>query len=360
MSRWISRRPSEEDAIQSRAAAWLAQRDDGLTEVEAAEFARWQKEDPRHAAAVACLASTWKALQQLREFRPEARAHPDRDLLAPRPRRRRSRWGLALAGIAALAAVALALLSGLPFAPGANPGKDAERTLATTEDGYQRTTLPDGSVLELNASSEVQIAYTATERRLRLVRGEAHFTVAKNQPRPFVVAAGALNVKAVGTAFNVRLRAAAAEVLVTEGRVELDRASPGLPAGNDTATIPEPPAPPPLLLAGQRAVVALEAQAPGEAPLAVQTVPAEVMREELAWQGPRLVFVETPLAEVVRQFNRRNQVQLVIADRELDGLPVGGSFRPENVEAFVRLLANENAIAIERSGSDSIVLRRNR
>jgi transmembrane sensor len=87
-------------------------------------------------------------------------------------------------------------------------------------------------------------------------------------------------------------------------------------------------------------------------------VASETIRETLAWQGPRLVFVDTPLREVVAQFNRHNQVQIELADPTLGSLPVGGSFRMENIEAFVRLLASDRDIVVDRVNPDRIVLRR--
>jgi transmembrane sensor len=94
--------------------------------------------------------------------------------------------------------------------------------------------------------------------------------------------------------------------------------------------------------------------------VAVDKVTAEAMREELAWQGPRLIFSDTPLVQVVAEFNRRNQVQLVLADAELETMPVGGSFRAENVEAFVRLIAGGDDITVERPTPERIVLRKAR
>ena len=66
--------------------------------------------------------------------------------------------------------------------------------------GYESRALDDGTVVELNGGAEIEVQFTAAERRLRLVRGEAHFQVAKNPLRPFVVEAGGVAVRAVGTA----------------------------------------------------------------------------------------------------------------------------------------------------------------
>jgi transmembrane sensor len=100
-------------------------------------------------------------------------------------------------------------------------------------------------------------------------------------------------------------------------------------------------------------------KAAGEIPLPVpEKISPDALRAALAWQGPRLVFLDTPLAEVFAQFNRRNPVQIELADPELGSLPVGGSFSSDNLEAFVRLLANDSDILIEYQGTNRIVIRR--
>jgi transmembrane sensor len=337
--------PPHDEAIEAMAAAWLAQRDDGLSAEEKDDFNRWLQADPRHAAAVARMERTWTALQQLRAFRPESRVHPDRDLLAGgRPPARIISFpaAAALAGLAA--AVAFAALVWWPQPAAVGPATEPA-VYATTADGYQRVTLDDGSVLELNASSQARVDYLPAERRVQLVRGEAHFTVAKNQQRPFIVQAGSVAVRALGTAFNVRYAGDDVEVLVTEGRVRIEH-----PAA--TATLPE-------LGAGERLVLPTGG-APVTAPVQTDRLASETMQELLAWQGPRLRFNETPLISVVGQFNRHNRLQIELGDASLAALPVDGSFRSENVEAFIRLLESDGAIRAERVGENRVILHRTR
>lgn len=340
---------SHEEAIEATAAAWLAQRDEGLTTEEAAEFARWQKADARHAAAVLRLERTWSALQQLREFRPESRVHPDRDLLASAPAPGRVISFPAAAALAGLAAVLALAVFAWWSRPAAADAEFVPQTYAyaTTAGGYQRVTLEDGSVLELNADSLARVQFSPAERRVQLVRGEGHFAVAKNPQRPFLVAAGAVTVRAVGTAFNVRFDEGEVEVLVTEGRVQVESHAAGAAAAGG----------PPELGVGQRLVVSAQARTV-VAPAQPETLSPEALQQELAWQGPRLRFVETPLAGVVEQFNRHNRLQVELGDASLATLPVDGSFRAENVEAFIRLLEKDPAIVVERAGPDRIVLRR--
>lgn len=359
-----SPRPSDDESIAATAAAWLAQRDDTLTPPEAEAFARWCAADPRHEAAVARLENTWAALQPLRDFRPAAARHPDRDLLAA-PADARTRGQLIAFPIGARA-LAFAAAAALMLAVGwwtLRPASSADVHYATTAGGYERIMLADGSVLELNGGTAAAVTYTPTARRVRLERGEAHFTVAKNPARPFWVEAGGVAVRAVGTAFNVRLGARDVEVLVTEGKVSVSKAAgPALIAAPLAAAEPRR-SPDTFLTANERTIIptlrattsTLLVSPPAPR---VEHVAPEVIRDALAWQGPRLVFVDTPLAEVVAQFNRRNTLQLVLADPALATLPVGGSFRPENVEAFVRLLESGGDIAVERTDPFHLVLRR--
>ncbi len=351
-------RPSERESIAASAAAWLAERDAGLSPSDERKFAAWRAADPRHEAAVARLERAWTALQPLRDFRPAAVCHPDRDLLAGPVRGGIFAFPAPLRA-AALAAAALVVVAagGWALRPAATSAPDA--VYATTVGGYERVMLADGSVLELNGDTAAEVHFTAAERRVRLARGEAHFTVTKNPARPFCVEAGGVAVRAVGTAFNVRLSARDVEVLVTEGKVAVSEVGPALaavpPRGERN---PQTGAPtsggPTVLSANERLVVGPARES------AVERVSPAAVRDALAWQSPRLVFSDTPLAEVVAQFNRRNAVQLVLADTDssLTALPVGGSFRPETVEAFVRLLESGGDVTVDRADAARLVLRR--
>lgn len=335
------------EAVEAMAAAWLAERDAGLSPEQEAEFARWRAADARHEAAVTRLENSWQALQPLREFRPAAGRHPDINLLERRPVAVPVRFPGWVGGLAAAAAVALAVVA---FWARPDPESAVPARYVTAPGGYSRSTLPDGSVVDLNTDSELRIDFSGPERRVRLLRGEAMFTVAKNPDRPFLVQAGVVTVRAVGTAFNVKHAPAGVEVLVTEGKVQV------------RSELAGPAAAEPLLLtANQKTLVPTTvAVAETTAPVLplVEKVTEPALREALAWQEPRLRFVDTPLREAVRQFNQRNRVQLVLGDRVVGDLAVDGSFRPDNVEGFARLLAEEGSVIAERMDETHIVLRK--
>ena len=338
------------EAIEARAAAWLAEQDAGMPPEVLKKFIAWRAADRRHAAAVQRLRQTWAALQPLREYRPTARTHPDPDLLSPDRRTPITRF-FRPAVVLPFAAM-LALVAAWWWSPAfVRSDHPSDQTYATTVGGYQRIGLADGSMVELNSNTDIRVSYSPGERRIALLHGEAHFTVAKNKDRPFRVAADGVMVCAVGTAFDVRVAPRGIEVLVTAGTVQLSRgraASTGR-SSLDTATAS-------LVTAGWRAFVPRRETEPPS----IEKMASPAVRDLLAWQGSRLVFVEMPLGEVIEQFNQHNQVQLSLVDPELAKMPVGGSFAADNVETFVRLLSSNGDLTAEHVNADQIILRKAR
>ncbi len=328
-------RHDENAAIDDAAAAWVARRDRGLTPEEQDEFFQWLAAHPRHGERLAHHQRGWNQLALIALWRPEHAPEPNPDVLAPPPGARRRpakilRWPIPLT-LAAAAAIAFGFFA----------LRDAARPppAVAAEPGYRQQVLDDGTLVELNRGAQLAVAFTAAERRVRLEHGEALFTVAKNPARPFVAEAAGVTVRAIGTAFNVRIAAAGVDVLVTEGRVQLERPTAPLAA-------------PPLLDAGQRVTIPFAGPPPPAA-----AVSREEIERALGWQPRLLEFVSTPLAEVAAEFNRRNRVQLVIADEALRALPIGASFRSDNLDGFVRLLEASFGIKADRTDG-AIALRR--
>ncbi len=330
------------------AAAWVIRCDRGLSAAEQDAFSHWLASDPRHGEQLARHRGHWDRLAPLAEWRPEHSARPNADLLAPPRRGLTWFWPASALAAAAGFAVLLALRSPPSSAPHAAP---TPATVVREPTGTRRV-LGDGTVVELNGDAKLTVAFSPAERRVQLERGEAHFTVTQNPARPFVVTARGMEVRAVGTAFNVRLDAAAVEVLVTEGRVRVDET----PAAAPTDPVARAPLVP-LLEAGQRAVVSLEAQPAGPR---IATLTAGEIERVLAWQHRMLEFTAAPLAEIVAEFNRRNRVQLVVLDPELAAVRLSASFRSDNIDGFVRLVEVGFGARSERRGDTELILRRAR
>jgi transmembrane sensor len=343
------------EEIQDAAAVWLSRRDRGLSAPEQDAYLEWLYADPRHGRAIVQLERVWTTLNKLEQWRPAHSAVPNPDLLLPR----RSAWakaGVAASFLAAAAAVVMAFYLWLPSSSVA----PASRREAIVHPGPERQTLADGSIVELNQGAKIDVQFSPGERHVRLLAGEAHFTVAHNAARPFFVDTGKVSVRAVGTAFSVALASTEVAVLVTEGKVQVIEQGAGSGELGATGLAPgsglqAPGSPPLFLTAGQRTVVNLAPEATA-APVVQDVTPADMDRA-LSWQAMRLEFVDMPLGDVVAEFNRYNRRKLIVGDETTAAILVGGNFRADNVDAFVRLLGEGFGVTAFPHG-DEIVLRK--
>lgn len=340
--------------LEQAAAVWFVRRNRGLTPEEEPGFAEWLAADPEHERMLVEFGGTWELLG---EARPVATAVPGQSPQGERrPRSQLRRVWLPLAGLAAALAVAYvgwwrpAYYSGSAF----------------TEVGALRTLrLPDSTVLTLNTDSAISAAFSPGERRIRLERGEAHFVVAKNPARPFVVEVGGVLVRAVGTAFNVRIDPQTIAILVTEGKVGIDdsRSGQSLLAHNsvsDRAALTLPSTVPdyPVLSSGRKAVV-VRSSLSGSSPKSVEETvtrvsPSEIERQ-MAWRDRRLTFLAAPLTDIVGEFNRYNRHKLIIGDPALATKCFGGSFKPDDEEGFVRMLQENFGVHAESSEEQTVL-----
>src|SRR5581483_9466836 len=166
-------------AAAREAAAWLARRDRGLSPAEQDDYMHWLQADPRHGAILARHAAAFERMMQLYEWQPGRSAEPNPDLFAPPRPRRRARWPVALAAAAALmVAGAIAWRAARP--PAAVGAENSHLRV------NERHALPDGSIVELKDGSHFTTEFAPAQRLVRLT-GEAHFKVAKDAARPFIV-----------------------------------------------------------------------------------------------------------------------------------------------------------------------------
>lgn len=359
----------DRESVDQAAAQWLAHHEQGLSPARKREFACWLEADERHARTFRDLQQSWSQLDRVRGSKGAPRLEAELEELStlsaeafdPYPVQRFARFrpqpwisGALAAGLAwgvAYFAWWRPLQTNAPHAE-----------TAATEIGIVRSMeLPDGSIVRLNTNTAIEVLFTQTERRVRLGRGEAFFTIATNPARPFIVRAVGVDVRAVGTEFNVRLRAESVEVTVREGKVRVEDAENGetlLPPSGRSAGSAE--ASSPILRAGQRVVIPVTV---APKPTAISVAPVELeaveIERSLAWQNRRLVFDSTPLQEIAAELNRYNRRPLVIADPELASRHFGGTFEANDPRTFLELLRTSyDVVTEERAGETVLRLRK--
>lgn len=349
---------SEIEVISAAAARWVARRDAGLGVAGQREFEQWLAADSRHARALRHYEKTWSAFDRADD---DGSAEKITRAVAARGVRRQHRR------LTAVAALALVVLGGGFFSGRMAGLLNADKPGAPTAvlRRPETRTLADGSIVELRPGAVIAVDFSGPLRRVTLQKGEAHFQVAKDKTRAFVVSAGGVETRAVGTAFSVGLGRTAVEVLVTEGRVAVSHvAAPPVVAEDGAEAAAFAPVQH-FVDAGRRLV--LETTAAAASLPAVTEVAAPELAERLAWRSARLEFSDTPLAEAVALMNRtggegtgRPALKLVIdaASPGLSAEPVSGIFRANNAETFVRMLELSLGVQAERRSEGEIVLRK--
>lgn len=228
--------------------------------------------------------------------------------------------------------------------------------------GEQRSLLlADNSTIELNSLSKVRVRYSATERAVEILNGQALFQVAKNTQRPFAVYSGDTKVVAVGTLFDVYRKSAGTVVTVVEGRVAVTSIAGVKPPVTDAGGATQD--------RNERTVTSIAAQpvdwqdgillAAGDQ----LTVSQETMRLEehadlagaTAWRQRQLVFDATSLADVAEEFNRYNTRRLTIDAARIGNFRISGIFSSTDPSSLIRFLREQPGINIVESENEIVV-----
>ena len=300
------------DHIEEEATRWVVERDAGLTADENLALQSWLTADPLHSLALAKAEQVWRAMGsapvKAEIIRRRGRDAARRAAFLPLQRGQSPRHWIAPALAASLAVV---------FIGSAQDWPTRLRADAMTATGERRDVLlEDGSRVQLNTASAIRIDYRGDRRVVRLLKGEAAFTVAADRARPFTVEAAEGTTTALGTRFVVRRDGADTEVTVTEHRVRvawpIDAVSSGVDLGEGQAT----------------------RYGPGGI-ARPHTIDAETVA---SWTRGRLVFVDRPLGEVVAELNRYHPGYIRVMGDGLAMRRVSGVFRTDDPMAALDTL----------------------
>jgi transmembrane sensor len=220
---------------------------------------------------------------------------------------------------------------------------------ATTFGEQRSITLTDGSVIDINSRSKIRVRYSAQERDVDLLEGQALFQVAKNPARPFLVSTATTQVRAVGTEFDVNQKQGGTVVSVVEGRVAVqlttdlpqvtaahqDESGTRQPGSRGNAAI--------FLAAGEQVLVTTKAMHRAAHPnIAIAT----------SWTQRQLEFESASLSEVAEEFNRYNERQLVIEDPTLYDFHISGVFSSSDPGSLVRFLRERPGVQVTETASE--------
>ncbi len=326
--------------LEAQAAYWLAllMSEDASPAVRKA-FEVWRDEDVRHAEAFERASAVWHTSDALSldsdilDLRREILS----DAFRPKPR--------LVAAIGSIAAVlAVCIVSAVMFqvfnreAPVAPSGVSDDVTQVVvadmtirdtfiTEAGESKTIiLPDGSIMDLNSDTQVEIAFGGKTRTLEMTQGQAIFKVAHDADRPFTVLAAERKITALGTEFEVTVDRLDLSVTLVEGKVVVDQ----------------------ILDARERFE-------PNSVSKAVEMRPGQILRasgrrealvtpiniaEAGTWRRRSLAFNGEAFETVALLLNRYSDQKIIIEDESLRNLEIGGTYKVQSRDGLIAAMTS--------------------
>ncbi|MBK5345000.1 FecR family protein [Pseudomonas sp. TH49] len=312
--------------VRDEAARWFVRLQEPLISAdEQQRFDAWLNQHPQHRDEFQLLQGLWTAADLLPAPRLKALVEAP---LTRRERRPLVRYAVAASVLAV--ALGLGLFSGLNHPD----GYSAEFTTALGE--RKHVALPDGSVIDLNSRSRLQVHYEKDRRLIELSEGEAMFSVQHDTARPFVVEAGSGKVTVTGTRFDVRRDVTQTRVAVEQGTVKVQGRN---AADNQFIN----------LTAG----LGTHVDAEGKVAAAYAVNPAELT----AWRSGKLVFNNASLSEVAAEVSRYRDKPLTVSNPAVAGLRLTSVFKSDNTDALLKVLPSILPVAVRTlaDGSQEII-----
>ncbi|MFM8341560.1 MAG: FecR family protein [Methylomonas sp.] len=315
------------DQARDEAINWFLHLQDELGgNLDNPQFQLWLMASPEHRSAFQAIEQQWQWIERFKQqnfpakteallFRPEKTNKANR--------LRYKKWlNLSLA-----ASIVMAIGLGL-FSP---QGLYGLSHTYRVEKGENKTiVLTDGSTIDLNTNSEVNVHFNHSLRKVELIRGEAFFTVQHNPLRPFNVHVANVTLRDIGTAFNVYQKADQVNVAVEEGIVEVKNQSSQS-----------------LVNAGQQAKIRNNEM--------IKVSAAEIDMTT-AWRKGELIFRGSRLDEVLNEIGRYHDVQIQLTNKNLAALAVTGNFKTDQLDIMLNAVSNLLSVKIKKLSPNQIVI----
>lgn len=218
----------------------------------------------------------------------------------------------------------------------ADNGQQVYNSITTPRGGQYQVHLPDGSDVWLNAASSITYptSFMGNTREVT-VTGEAYFSVAKNKAKPFIVTAGEMNVKVVGTEFDVMAYndEDAVRTTLIKGIVKAGNIS------NHEELMLKP---------GEQATLTHQS--------GVLKIEKTNIDEVTGWRFGEFRFHEASMAAIMRQVARWYDVKVEFRDSAAGIILSGQISRKESVEELLGILSETRNVHFEMKGDTLVVI----
>lgn len=195
--------------------------------------------------------------------------------------------------------------------------------------------LPDGSTVNLNANSNLSFPEVFAEgQRQVILEGEAFFDVSHDPEKPFVIEAGATEVKVLGTRFSINSQEEKVEVAVESGKVSFQAKGAAAAAGV-------------ILTQAEKASFQPDQQS-------IQKE-GEVSPDEFYWMDKKLNFRNTPMQEVEEILERVYGIDLLLENEILKDCKLNVAFENDQIAQVLKVIAGTLKIEYREEGETQIL-----
>lgn len=298
--------------IEAAAADWAARIDGrSFDPAEETAFNAWIAADSRRAGAYARALAVNAYFDRAAALGPAFAPEDFEALPSSAPAGGIERRAAILGGVTALAASVAGIFG---YSLMTRP-----QAIVTAKGDLRRITLNEGSAITLNTDSRVEPQIEGARRGAALVRGEALFDIAPDPARPFIVHAGAVAIRVLGTRFTVRrFDDGGVALTVLEGLVEV---------ATDDGSHRE------QLSGGQRSHIQ-----PGSA-IRIERLSHEVLERSVGWRNGMIDLNGMTLEQAAEEYARYSSQRIEIADTITGGMKVTGVYSTSDPIGFARAAA---------------------
>jgi transmembrane sensor len=258
--------------------------------------------------------------------------------------RRRKRFVFAVAASVLLVAFSIWLY----INKSASQDQNDENILIAKNGSRTRSILPDGTTVWLNAGSRLIIESDFSGAREVRLEGEAFFDVVKKSVQPFIVHTGGVDIRVLGTAFNVKAypEDPSVETTLLRGRIQVYDRDDSVKAPielkpNEKLVLPKKPPTTELPATNDEKSPAISARSRFTI-THIDSTKKENERIETAWVYSRFEFRGDRFEDLAHKMQRWYNVKIIFTDEKVKQLQFDGSFEKETVEEAMAALKTAN------------------
>lgn len=306
---------------------------DQLSEAEAAELDEWKLASRENLQEYNDFVALWAQSDSLKMPEPinqlNARSAIRKKAGINPSKTRWINWAVQAAAVVALSVIFSGIYNSLlhndsTWNLAGNSSSPIYQEIKAAYGTQAKVELSDGTKVFLNSGSKLRFPQTFANQQQRKVvlDGEGYFEVTKSKEQPFVVEANQLNIKVLGTKFNVDAYAdnSSVSVALVEGSVMLQVNAGG--QNND------------LMQLSPNQVATLN-----QADQSLFKSNVSNLNKYTAWINGRIVFYGDPIQTVVKKLEKWYNVDIVISDKDLEGYKFTGTFINEPLEQVLNILS---------------------